>query len=65
MDDCDAEECFIFDEDVKPDMSSYTKRFKHYSDLTDPKHFLESDEKILKCSKILERVQKIEESKKS
>jgi len=45
-------------------MSSYTKRFKHYSDLTDPKHFLESDEKILKCSKILERVQKIEESKK-
>ena len=64
LDEGDIEECFIFDEDVLPDMSTYSKRFKHYRDLTDPSHILDSDEKILRCSKILERVQKIEESKR-
>lgn len=56
FDENDIEECFIFEEDTKPDMSSYQKRFKHYMELTHPRHFLESDEKIIKCHQILERV---------
>lgn len=61
----DSEVCFIFEEDTKPDMSTYLKRFKHYLELTHPKHMLDSDDKILKSKEILERVQKIEASKEN
>ena len=55
---------FSFKKDVKPDMSTYKKRFQYYLSLTNPLYFFKTNDQVELAGDVVERVKNLEQQYK-